>query len=325
MCNGFAGIISKRVLVLCLLVGSAIFLYNNLNPSFSRDSIAKATGEASNNNLIPNQVWQIHTTSINNRNKGKSHDEALKDTKIGATLTASWLPIDGNWTYTFLGNEAGEDFVRQHFADQPDIINVYTSLNVPVMVSDFLRYLVLAGAGGVYADSDVGMIKPLQHWVPPEYRNVTRAMIGIETDTAHDKEAEGWRFRFVQHTMITAKGHPVMMSMARNITNKLLQRVHGDWTSIAKLELHDKDVVEITGPRGFKEIVFTHLSQQIGEPIGWRNITGLKSPRLFGDTLILPINFFAAGQSHSGSDGNSPDKLAQHHWAGTWRHWNEPL
>ena len=274
--------------------------------------------------LIPAQVWQLYTT-IGPHDTNTTHQDALKATKIGANLAATWFPVDGDWSYRFVGTEFGTQFVQEHFKDQQDIVDVFTSLRVPVMVSDFLRYLLLAGDGGVYADSDVEMIKPLQDWVPEPYRNVTRAMIGIEKDHPAKDEPDGWAFRFVQHTLITAKAHPVMMNMALNITNKMLELSHEKKTSLSKLELHDRDVVRITGPRGFKDVVFDHLSKEIGESVGWRNLTKLTEPRLFGDTLIVPINFFAGGQAHSGSDGASPDKRVQHYWKGTWRHWDESM
>ncbi|KAI4144991.1 MAG: hypothetical protein LQ341_002502, partial [Variospora aurantia] len=254
-----------------------------------------------------------------------THQNALKATRIAANLAATWFPVDGNWSYRFIGTEFGTQFVKEHFRGQPDIVDVYNSLRVPVMASDFLRYLLLAGDGGVYADSDVEMIKPLQDWVPVPYRNVARAMIGVEKDHPAKDEPDGWSFRFVQHTLITAKAHPIMVNMVRNITDKMLQLSHEKDTPLSQLELHDRDVVRITGPRGFKDVVFEHLSGEMGESIGWRNVTKMKEPKLFGDTLIVPINFFAAGQQHSGSDGTSPDKRVQHYWSGTWRHWDESI
>lgn len=259
------------------------------------------------------------------RNTSIDHKTAFKKTKIAAGTVASWFPVDGDWSYRFVGSEVGTKFVKDHFKDQQDVVDVYTALRVPVMVSDFLRYLLLAGEGGVYADSDVEMIKPLQDWVPEEYRNVTRAMVGIEMDHAKKDEDDDWTFRFTQHTLVAAKGHPIMMNMVRNVTNKMLALAEKKHTTMAELELHDRDVVRITGPRGFKNIVFDHLSQETGTAVGWRNLTGSTEPKLFGDTLIVPINFFAGGQSHSGSDGASPDKRVQHYWKGTWRHWDESM
>ncbi|KAL9020022.1 MAG: hypothetical protein Q9185_002710 [Variospora sp. 1 TL-2023] len=307
-----------RVLVLLFLFAAiCIFLRSNASPP--------TTHIPSNPEpLIPAQVWQLYTT-VGPRIANTTHQNALKATRIAANLAATWFPVDGNWSYRFIGTEFGTQFVKEHFRGQPDIVDVYNSLRVPVMASDFLRYLLLAGDGGVYADSDVEMIKPLQDWVPVPYRDVTRAMIGVEKDHPANDEPDGWSFRFVQHTLITAKAHPIMINMVRNITDKMLQLSHEKDTPLSQLELHDRDVVRITGPRGFKDVVFEHLSGEVGENIGWRNFTQMKEPKLFGDTLIVPINFFAAGQQHSGSDGTSPDKRVQHYWSGTWRHWDESM
>ena len=308
---------------LCVFAAIAclLFLTSTSTPSIRHLSLHKSSGSEP---LIPNQVWQCYTT-VGPRNASIDHKTAFKNTKVAAGTVASWFPVDGDWSYRFVGSEVGTKFVKDHFKEQPDVVDVYTSLRVPVMVSDFLRYLLLAGEGGVYADSDVEMIKPLQDWVPEEYRNVTRAMVGIEMDHEKKEEDDGWAFRFTQHTLVAAKGHPIMMNMVRNVTNKMLMLAEKKHTTMAELELHDRDVVRITGPRGFKNIVFDHLSQETGTNVGWRNLTGSTEPKLFGDTLVVPINFFAGGQSHSGSDGASPDKRVQHYWKGTWRHWDESM
>ncbi|CAL8575806.1 hypothetical protein XPA_001710 [Xanthoria parietina] len=309
-----------RVLILFCLLAILIFLRSNACPATLR-LISKPSNPEP---LIPAQVWQLYTT-VGPREITTTHQDAFKATKIAANLAATWFPVDGDWSYRFIGTSSGARFVKEHFKDQPEILDVYTSLRVPVMVSDFLRYLLLAGDGGVYADSDVEMIKPLQDWVPEPYRNVTRAMIGIEKDHAAEDEPDGWSFRFVQHTLMTAKAHPIMINMVRNITDKMLELSLEKNTPMSQLELHDRDVVRITGPRGFKDVVFEHLSREVGERIRWRNVTRITEPRLFGDTLIVPINFFAAGQQHSGSDGASPDRRVQHYWSGTWRHWDESM
>ncbi|KAL8793222.1 MAG: hypothetical protein Q9195_004158 [Heterodermia aff. obscurata] len=312
----------RIVLFVFAAIACLLFLTSTSTPAIRQLSLRKPSVSEPQ---IPNQVWQCYTT-VGPRNTSITHHSALKATKIGANIVASWFPVDGDWSYRFIGSEVGTKFVKEHFKYQQDVVDVYTSLRVPVMVSDFLRYLLLAGEGGIYADSDVEMIKPLQDWVPEDYRNVTRAMVGIEVDHA-SKEAEddGWAFRFTQHTLVAAKGHPIMTNMVRNVTDKMLALAEEKHTKMSELELHDRDVVRITGPRGFKDIVFEHLSKETDSTVGWRNLTGMKEPKLFGDTLIVPINFFAGGQSHSGSDGSSPDKRVQHYWKGTWRHWDESM
>ena len=50
------------------------------------------------------------------------------------------------------------------------------------------------------------------------------------------------------------------------------------------------------------------------------NLTGLKSPRLFGDVLVLPIDAFASGVPHSGaSPFGSGEAFVTHQFQGSWR------
>ncbi len=274
--------------------------------------------------MIPANVWQLYV-SINGKEPLGSRSEAIKLAKICPTHSASWLPVDGGWTYTFLGTEAGRAFVVDHFGDQPDIIEVYNSLNLPVMLSDFLRYLVLAAKGGIYADNDVELVQPPTRWVPQRYRHDARIMVGIEMDKPVQPGSNEWKLQFVQHTLIAAPGHPIMRRMVRLIVESLLWISRERNQPISDLQLHDLDVVKITGPRAFTRVVFDHLSEQIGCPVDYRGVSQIKEPKLLGDTLIVPNNYFAAGQAHSGSDGQSPDKLVQHYWKGSWRHWDQSL
>jgi alpha 1,6-mannosyltransferase len=48
-------------------------------------------------------------------------------------------------------------------------------------------------------------------------------------------------------------------------------------------------------------------------------MSGLKEPMLFGDILVMPINSFASGVSHSGSVENSTEALAVHKFDAAWR------
>ncbi|MCJ1444195.1 MAG: hypothetical protein MMC23_004696 [Stictis urceolatum] len=315
-----------RVFLICL-VGSILWLSKAIIDEihrWDRSRVDQPNLKQPDELFIPKNVWQLYTT-VGARDARPSHAEAIVASAIEPHCIMSWIPVDGNWTYSFLGTEAGEAFVRKHYANQSDIIRVYTSMNVPVMKSDFLRYLILATMGGVYADSDVEMIKPLHQWVPDEFRNATRAMVGIERDMPSDIEWGHWSFRFVQHTLVMAKEHPIMVNMIRSITEKMLALERRRNTAIDNLVLHDFDVVNITGPKGFMDIVFKYLSAQAGRNVDWPDVTDMTKPMLFGDTLILPINYFAAGQQHSGSIEQSPDRLVQHYWKGTWRHWEEPL
>lgn len=67
------------------------------------------------------------------------------------------------------------------------------------------------------------------------------------------------------------------------------------------VEYSNDDVLGITGPAGWTEVVYAELSKQVGSTITWKNLTGMKEPRLYGDILVLPINGFASNVPHSGA------------------------
>ncbi len=90
-------------------------------------------------------------------------------------------------------------------------------------------------------------------------------------------------------------------------------------------ELTDEDVFEISGPIAWTEVVFEHLNSVAGEGVGqekitWLTLTGLTEPRLFGDTLVLPIDSFATGVPHSGASVTTTEQtLVQHQFHGKWK------
>jgi hypothetical protein len=73
-----------------------------------------------------------------------------------------------------------------------------------------------------------------------------------------------------------------------------------------------KDVLEVTGPGMWTDAVIDAINANSSE-LGaderdktlqrrpWSTFTGLRIPRLAGDVLVLPINYFGSGQRHSKS------------------------
>ena len=70
----------------------------------------------------------------------------------------------------------------------------------------------------------------------------------------------------------------------------------------------------------FTESVREALSEHVGEELNYEDFSMLETPTMFGDVLMLPINGFASGISHSGSGpSNNPEQLISHQFQGTWR------
>ena len=79
----------------------------------------------------------------------------------------------------------------------------------------------------------------------------------------------------------------------------------------------------VTGPVIWTHAVLDAIGDLVGEAVDYRNFTGMKEPRLFGDVLVLPIDGFATGQGHSGASNTGedpPTAMVRHLWKSSWKH-----
>ncbi|WDK10191.1 glycosyltransferase sugar-binding region containing DXD domain-containing protein [Colletotrichum graminicola] len=182
------------------------------------------------------------------------------------------------------------------------------------MKSDLLRYLLLDIEGGVYSDTDTVALKPVDDWIPEEFRNRTRLIVGIEFD---QRDGVSWadishRVQFCQWTIAASPGHPVFQ--------KMVARVVRSWEDMVNASSFE--VMNTTGPAAWTDAVWEYLQETDNTLTALRNLSYMGSPRLYGDALVLPIDGFGMGQLHSAStnDGSIPDgALIKHLFGGSWR------
>ena len=195
------------------------------------------------------------------------------------------------------------------------------------MKSDLLRYLILSIEGGVYADIDTVNLKSIGQWVPEKYRKDTRVVIGVEFDRL---DGPNWvqvhpDLQFCQWTIAASPGHALFSSMVESVISELQVFTKSQQTTFSELNVSVSEVMQLTGPAAWTDIVFRQLQQYESDVTSLRNFSGLIEPRLVGDILILPIDGFGMGQPHSDStnDGSIPsDALVRHQFRGSWRHEN---
>ena len=255
---------------------------------------------------IPPKIWQIYLDF-----KGEEMEQYTDNIH-------SWIAHSPSYVYTILDKAGALEIMSTLTWDarRSYILPLYESMRRRVMRADFLRYLLLAMEGGVYSDMDTLLVKPIGHWVPDEYKDATRLILGIEADHSPPIPGTSFETQFCQWTLAAAANHPVMWAMVESIREAVENRLANSTSS----EFTDDDVLDITGPAGWTRVVYKFLSQAAGAPIDWRNITGLRSPRLYGDILVLPIDAFATGLDHSGSSlEDTPQTLVRHLFGHSWR------
>ncbi|KAK2055331.1 initiation-specific alpha-1,6-mannosyltransferase [Colletotrichum caudatum] len=262
--------------------------------------------------LIPPKIWQIILPKSGNNDQKTADPETLQQ-------TATWLAKNQDYIYTLVGEKGGRDFISRHF--NKTVLSTWESLPNVGMKSDLLRYLLLYIEGGVYSDTDTVALKPVDEWVPKQFRNETRLIVGIEFD---QRDGPGWvdiphSLQFCQWTIAAAPGHPVFRNMLARVIQSLdeLIQAHGPTFKASSFE-----VMNTTGPAAWTDVVWEYLQETDDTLTDLRNLSYLGQPELFGDALILSIDGFGMGQQHSGSthDGSIPSSaLISHLFGGSWR------
>jgi alpha 1,6-mannosyltransferase len=260
-----------------------------------------------NYGLIPKYIWQIYFYD-------HTDDWVLEN-------VATWHKLNPECSYTRLTKPGSEEFVKEHFARHPELIELYMNLRVPMLRGDLLRYMILATRGGVYADIDVSAVQALRKWVPKNLRNKAKAVVGIEFDKGDGQMISGFthELQFASWTLASAPGHPLLKLAVDRIKDRLYALAERQNCTLGELEPSDEDILTTTGPASWTTIVMEGLSRAAGREITFADISGLQEPTLFGDILVLSIDGFAGNVPHSGAGTHPEYMLIRHGFAGTWR------
>ncbi|TLS20898.1 uncharacterized protein PpBr36_10775 [Pyricularia pennisetigena] len=270
--------------------------------------------------LIPANIWQIMLPKV------WGEKFLVKPDKL--KHTATWLAMNPDYAYTLVGPDGAKDFVNRHFGHNETIVSTFNALPNVGMKSDLLRYLILYIEGGVYTDTDTVALKPIDDWIPKPFRKETRLVVGIEFD---QRDGAKWtdilhEVQFCQWTIAAVPGHRVFEMMTSRVIRSWqdLKRKHNVDTASGtpSSKLSSFEVMNSTGPAAWTDVVWEYIQGTDDTLTDIRNLSSLGPPKLFGDVLVLPIDGFGMGQSHSGSTNNGtiPDgALAKHLFGGTWR------
>ncbi|KAL8911882.1 MAG: hypothetical protein Q9171_003008 [Xanthocarpia ochracea] len=259
---------------------------------------------------IPKKIWQINFNHPRYERLQKS--------------IRSWKGKNPSYEHVVLDDEAGRQYVREHYSHDPYIRNTYLELRSTILRADYLRYLVLAADGGIYSDLDTDAVRPINFWLSGYPDKKIRAMVGIEWDQLGGPtipEGLYLPLQFCQWSLAFSAHHVLMVWMVQAVTRELhgLAEAHG----VSLSDLHprsDEDVLFTTGPVKWSQEVFAYLSSSTGTQVTHRNFTGLTEPTLVGDVMILPVDSFATGLGHSGSSTTITNAtLLRHRFQGTWK------
>lgn len=267
---------------------------------------------------IPKKVWQTwHTSAML---LGEEEKERAR----------TWQERNPHYRYELLTDNGAESYVRYHFADDPLILETFLNLTDNILRADFMRYLVLAAEGGVYADLDVVCQEPIDTWIPPAFQAKTGVVVGVENDRLpvdmdkdiyYDYRKYIWGIN--NWTFMCKAGHPFMRFVAESVARNLLEMARKQYRTLGTMKLSYKEVIDSTGPMAFTEALFAYTTRVTGKKVTHKDGTMLEEPKLIDDILILPIRAMSAAEAErEGVEGahsvNWPAVVF--HWSvGSWK------
>lgn len=138
-------------------------------------------------------------------------------------LQKTWFTQNPDFRYELLNDQGAERYVRDWYANKPDIVNVYFAIPDVILRADLWRLLVMAGSGGVYSDLDTGCLMPITEWIPEEYYSKANFIVGVEVDLSQDDvdEEEKKKFQLCQWTLMAMPGSKHLESVINGIIDRI--------------------------------------------------------------------------------------------------------
>jgi hypothetical protein len=156
----------------------------------------------------------------------------------------SWVDMNPGYTHVLYDDADLAAFVAARY---PQLVGLFGALPSNIERTDAWRYLVLHALGGVYADSDVKCMRPIDEWNAGAGHDAT-LLVGI----AKRNLRTGDTTEFNQFVMAALPGHPVLASMpfviAANLAAHHLRSKPG---AAARGKQLDNQILERTGPKAF--------------------------------------------------------------------------
>ena len=236
--------------------------------------------------LFPRKIWQTSKTGP------AGIDE------IDRKAMNSWVKINQKHRYEILTQYSAESYVKDRFSHRPDIGELFVDLQDPILRSDFIRYLVLLGDGGLYSDIDTMVLIPIEDWVPSAYVDKVNLVVGVEYDKLDGDRWGDWPLdlQFCTWAILANPGHSLIERTVDQVITRLKALAREQETTISGIRASFNEVLNTTGPSMFTEAVIEGLAHATGTNFTWQNLTGMTESKLVEDGTysLKPISLFCS-------------------------------
>ncbi|KAK4108419.1 glycosyltransferase family 32 protein, partial [Canariomyces notabilis] len=232
---------------------------------------------------IPRQIWQIFFSP--------PHAEDLDKR---ALFASEWISMTPGYAYSLLNTLEADQFINTTFTSRPEIAQTYHALKNPGAKSDFLRYLLLLTHGGIYTDLDTQPLVGPEDWLPEHKRRDAAIIIGLESDSSRDHGPgfPDYPVQFCQWTIAAAPNHPILHRMVNRTIEALKHLAQEQRTTLDQVRLGDEDVLQLSGPRAWSEVVLAGIKELDATVTGLSDLQGMDEPRYYRDIAVMPVLSF---------------------------------
>jgi mannosyltransferase OCH1-like enzyme len=255
------------------------------------------------------------------RNIVQSWHTRLDDTDI----YKSWEKHKDDFNHIFYLNADQEKCIRNITSHNLHDVELayFQLLTKAILRADLFRYLAIWAVGGIWADADTWLRRPFNEWLSmasdsthtskiAKLESKVGMIVGIEYEDSQN---------LVQYVFAAKQGHPVLLELIADIVEKAPKIA----ISIDRKEFHSGEVLHTTGPSRFTQVVQSWIKKRwdpdFKASTDWKN---LRSPKLFGDILVLPQWAFGGNQpyrpdSPDDKPGSHDDRTCvQHEYRYSW-------
>ncbi|ANZ74831.1 BA75_01599T0 [Komagataella pastoris] len=206
---------------------------------------------------FPQHVWQTWKVSPSD----SSFPKNFRD------LGETWLQKSPNYDHFVIPDDAAWELIHHEYERVPQVLEAFHLLPEPILKADFFRYLILFARGGLYADMDTMLLKPIESWLTFNetiggVENNAGLVIGIEADPDrpdwHDWYAR--RIQFCQWAIQSKRGHPALRELIVRVVSTTLRKEKSGYLNTVEGKDRGSDVMDWTGPGIFTDTLFDYMT-----------------------------------------------------------------
>ena len=205
------------IILLLFITVSLLYLYNkNLKESFINNTVQipytvlpKEHDFVHQN--IPRVIYQTYKSNSINKDLYKNVE--------------SWINLNPSYQYEFYDDERIRQFLLKEYG--PKYVERFDSIKVGASKSDYFRILIIYKYGGVYADLDNKLLKPLDEIINPE-----------DTEILH-KQLNNW---YDTHVLMMSPNNELLYNCIQIINTNIDNKIKGT-------------AIDVTGPRILRKLI----------------------------------------------------------------------